>query len=198
MFTIDSDAGLVKACVKDKQGMVTIETEPDLSFSASSIGLNNLSNSWQLDIQVAGESKKGNALSLGNPHFVSWMENVDLASLDDIIRNTGESVENSNSFSNGVNYELASVESDSVINMAVWERGSGRTLACGSGAAATVIAAIINQQVENGVEVEVRMPGGSLFITADISKSQNKEHQLNKPIIIKGIATHVFSGIIEI
>ena len=99
-------------------------------------------------------------------------------------------VENSEYFPEGVNFELAIQTSYDEVLMAVWERGIGRTLACGSGATATVCAGIVSGKLKPDVPVKVVMEGGELVITVQDLLNINTI----EPILIKGPAEFVYSG----
>ena len=98
-------------------------------------------------------------VSMGNPHAVSFIDgNVDEFPLDKI----GPLMENHPLFPNRVNFEINNVNSRNKITTRVWERGSGLTMACGTGACAVVVAAVLKGLVDRNVEVE--LPGGALEI----------------------------------
>jgi len=88
-------------------------------------------------------------------------------------------------FPEGSNVEFADVADSHAIDLVVWERGVGRTLACGTGAAATVVAAAVSDRVPFDEEIEVRLPGGPLRITVEREGIGVK---------LRGPARRVFSG----
>lgn len=98
------------------------------------------------------------AINVGNPHAVFFVEDVDTVPLADI----GPRIETDPLFPQRVNVNVAAVESRSRIRLRVWERGAGLTLACGTGACATAVAAMRRGLVER--EVLVVLPGGELTI----------------------------------
>ena len=117
------------------------------------------------------------AVNVGNPHvvfFVADAAEVDLAHL-------GPLIENDPLFPERVNVNVASKE-EGAIRLRVWERGAGQTLACGTGACATAVAAIRRKLIDG--PVEVRLPGGTLII----------EWVPGGTIRMSGPATHVFTG----
>ena len=117
------------------------------------------------------------AVNVGNPHVIFFVEDaeaVDLARL-------GPLIERDPLFPERVNVNVASLEGEA-IRLRVWERGAGLTLACGTGACATAVAAIRRKLVQG--PVEVRLPGGALTI----------EWASGGTILMSGPATHVFSG----
>ncbi len=101
------------------------------------------------------------AVSMGNPHAVIFTENVDSLDLEKI----GPSFENNPAFPDRVNTEFAEFISPDVIKMRVWERGSGETFACGTGACATAVAAVLTKRAAPGVPLTLRLRGGDLTVT---------------------------------
>jgi diaminopimelate epimerase len=126
---------------------------------------------------------------MGNPHFVCWKSNQELDTLNESVLQMGSEVEKSSHFANGTNLELASKISDREINMAVWERGAGYTLACGSGATAAVCAGVKIGTLPADQSVSVNMAGGKLIVNV---------HEVGENIEIMGEATFVFIGEIDI
>lgn len=122
-------------------------------------------------------------VSMGNPHLVTFIDNID----DIDLRTIGPIIENHSLFPNRINAEFAQIINRDKIRMRVWERGSGITQACGTGACATAVAAICANKVND--KVEIVMDGGSLIIFWD----KNSNH-----ILMSGAATKVFDGTIEI
>jgi diaminopimelate epimerase len=110
------------------------------------------------EFDVEGIKLNITLVSVGNPHCVSFVNEIN----DDLVRVTGPKVENNEAFPNRINAEFAKVLNKNEIEMRVWERGSGETLACGTGATATAIAAIKNKLTEN--KVTVHLIGGDLEI----------------------------------
>ena len=112
-------------------------------------------------IEVLGETVEYVPVSMGNPHAVVFVENADNAPLT----TTGTAMEKHEAFPGGVNVEFVSVINKNKIRMRVWERGSGITMACGTGACASVSAAVSLGFCPAGEDVEVVLDGGSLFIS---------------------------------
>ena len=107
-------------------------------------------------ISVKNMIFEGNAVSMGNPHFVIFV-----APEDDVMefaKEYGPIIETSVEFPEKTNVEFVKIKSYKKIELAVWERGCGITLACGTGACASVVAGILNGYIENSVEVQ--LPGG--------------------------------------
>jgi diaminopimelate epimerase len=122
------------------------------------------------------------ALSMGNPHAVIWVDDVDEALLETV----GPLVENAPSFPRKTNVEFAHVDAPDHIRLRVWERGVGETLACGTGACATAVAAAASGRT--GREVTVELPGGELAI----------EWAADGHVYMTGPAEEVFRGVITL
>jgi diaminopimelate epimerase len=101
------------------------------------------------------------AVSMGNPHAVVFCKNVDNIPLATI----GTKFEHHALFPERVNTEFVQIVDKRTIKMRVWERGSGETMACGTGACASVAAAIKNNLLDINTEICVKVKGGELFIT---------------------------------
>lgn len=122
------------------------------------------------------------AVSMGNPHAVIWVDDIGKAPVTTV----GPIIENSPIFPLKTNVEFAQVVGVDRIRLRVWERGVGETLACGTGACATLVAASLADRVGRSATVE--LPGGELFILWDTD-----DH-----IYMTGPATEVFSGTINL
>jgi len=121
------------------------------------------------------------ALNVGNPHLVFFVPDekaIDLAAI-------GPSIEHDPAFPDRINVNVASVRDDG-IHLRTWERGSGMTLACGTGACATAVAAIVQKKASSPIKVHMR--GGELTIS----------WAPGEPIRMRGAATHVFTGEIDL
>lgn len=130
-------------------------------------------------IIVGGKEYRMTCVSMGNPHAVVFMD--DVANLD--IAAVGPLFENHTAFPNRVNTEFVKVVDRSRVDMRVWERGTGETLACGTGCCATVVACILNGFTDN--VVTVRVLGGEILIEWDREKNL---------VYMTGPATTVFEG----
>ena len=120
---------------------------------------------------------------MGNPHAVVFVDDTVSLKLEHI----GPLFEKHPLFPEQVNTEFVHVIDRRTVDMRVWERGSGETLACGTGACATVMACILNDKTDN--EVLVHLLGGDLLIRYDAEKNT---------VFMTGPATEVFSGEIEL
>ena len=121
------------------------------------------------------------ALNVGNPHVVFFVENADGIDLDEL----GPRIEHDPVFPDRINVNVAEIHPDG-IRLRTWERGSGITRACGTGASATAVAAILTKRVQSPVKVTMR--GGSLTIA----------WEPGEPIRMRGGATYVFKGEIDL
>lgn len=123
-------------------------------------------------------------VSMGNPHAVLFVEDTKALDLPRI----GPDFEKHLLFPEGINTEFIRVIDETHLEMRVWERGSGETLACGTGACAAVVAAVLNGYCKQGQTVRVSLLGGDLDIT----------YLEDGRVLMDGPATHVFDGKIEI
>ena len=121
------------------------------------------------------------ALNVGNPHLVFFVGDPDLVPIEEL----GPGIEHDATFPGRINVNVAHVE-EGAIRLKTWERGAGLTLACGTGACATAVAAIKTRRVAS--PVKVTMPGGSLTISWTPGEA----------IRMRGAATHVFSGELDL
>ena len=134
-------------------------------------------------IEVDGKEYRITAVSMGNPHAVVFCDNVKDLDLEKI----GPKFEFNPIFPEQVNTEFIRVIDDKTLEMRVWERGSGETFACGTGACAAAVAAVLNGYCDKGSEISVHLKCGVLTITyADDSH-----------IYMKGAAEKVYDGVYE-
>ncbi|MBB1486428.1 diaminopimelate epimerase [Oceanospirillum sediminis] len=131
------------------------------------------------DIEVDGNHYQIGAVSMGNPHSVMVVDDVDTAPVDVL----GPAIESHPRFPNRVNAGFMQVISRNEVRLRVYERGAGETLACGTGACAAVVAGRIQGLLDN--EVQVHLPGGTLRIEWQGEGS---------PVLMTGPATRVFEG----
>ncbi|MBR6303760.1 MAG: diaminopimelate epimerase, partial [Lachnospiraceae bacterium] len=113
------------------------------------------------DIEVLGKNYKMTCVSMGNPHAIIFSEGVKDMNLEAV----GPYFENHKLFPRRTNTEFVEVVDKKNVNMRVWERGTGETLACGTGACATAVACVLNGKTEN--KVRVHLLGGDLDIEWD-------------------------------
>ena len=134
-------------------------------------------------IEVDGEVWNVTSVSMGNPHCITFVDDVDGMDLEKI----GPKFENHEIFPDRVNTEFVKPINYDTVQMRVWERGSGETWACGTGACAVSVASILNGVV-SGNTVNVKLRGGDLTVEWD-----RKENT----IYMTGTATFVFEGTVE-
>jgi diaminopimelate epimerase len=128
-----------------------------------------------------GELQNPIALNVGNPHLVFFVEKADGIDLDEL----GPRIEHDPVFPERINVNVAEIHPDG-IRLRTWERGAGITRACGTGASATAVAAILSKRAQSPVKVTMR--GGSLTIA----------WEPGQPIHMTGGATYVFKGGIDL
>ena len=136
-------------------------------------------------LEVNGETYYITAVSMGNPHAIVYITDVDHLDIEKI----GPSFENHVAFPDRVNTEFVEVLDEHTVKMRVWERGSGETLACGTGACAVAVASILNERVDGEKPVTVKLLGGDLEIY------WNRQENL---VYMTGPATTVFDGEIDL
>ena len=136
-------------------------------------------------LKVNGETYYITAVSMGNPHAIVYMTDVDHLDIGEI----GPYFENHMAFPDRVNTEFVEVLDDHTLKMRVWERGSGETLACGTGACAVAVASILNGHVDGENPVTVKLLGGELEIFWD------RQENL---VYMTGPAATVFDGEIDL
>ncbi|MBP1561741.1 MAG: diaminopimelate epimerase [Oscillospiraceae bacterium] len=135
-------------------------------------------------ITVDGETVNITAVSMGNPHAVTYVEDVDSLELEKI----GPAYENNPLFPERVNTEFVQILDEKNIKMRVWERGSGETWACGTGACAVTAASALNGFCPKDEEITLHLKGGKLYIT----------YQSDGTVLMRGPAETVFTGEINV
>ena len=120
-------------------------------------------------ITVAGVDYRMTCVSMGNPHAVMFVDDTEHFPLEEV----GPSFEHHEVFPNRVNAEFVQVLDRHTVKMRVWERGTGETLACGTGACATAVACVLNGKTDD--EVTVKLLGGDLIICFD--RENNKVYR---------------------
>lgn len=135
------------------------------------------------EIEIGGQIYRMTCVSMGNPHAVVFVENPDAIDIEKI----GPMFENNRIFPDRINTEFVQVTDRKNVNMRVWERGSGETLACGTGACAVAVACVVGELTEE--EITVHLRGGDLLIHYD--RQENR-------VYMTGSATVVFDGEIDL
>jgi len=177
-LTVETLAGIKRTWLSVENGSVK-SVKVDMGIPAlerSNIPMFGQGTSVNEDLQVNGEKYKVTCLSVGNPHCVVFVDAVDAFP----VQRAGLKIENHSLFPKRTNVEFAQVLSENEVKVRVWERGCGETLACGTGACATVVAGNLLKKL--GSEVRVHLLGGDL------------EVEYAKRLFLKGPAEKVFEG----
>lgn len=186
-ITVNTGSGVKTLDLSVKDGKVeTVRVNmgtPELKASRIPV-IVDTETAVEAPILADGRDWTFTAVSMGNPHAVVFVDNLDRLQLDV----TGPKFENHSMFPDRVNTEFVKVLDDTTIQMRVWERGSGETLACGTGSCAAAVASILTEKVSGNV-VTVRLRGGTLQVEWD--REENT-------VYMTGPATTVFSGEIDI
>lgn len=186
-ITIETKGGIKELDLTVEGGKVTwVNVDMDAPvLDAEKIPVNYDEEKQVIDkpVIVDGREYRITCISMGNPHGVVFVDSVD----DLEIEKLGPMFENHPMFPDRVNTEFIEVIDDHTVKMRVWERGSGETLACGTGACASAYACYINKKT--GKNVLVHLLGGDLQIKYDEEKHT---------IFMKGPATKVFDGEIDL
>ena len=135
-------------------------------------------------LQAAGQTVDIGAVSMGNPHAVTIVSDINTAG---IVETLGPIISHHPDFPREVNAGFMQIIDPGQINLRVFERGAGETLACGTGACAAVVVGRLWQRLEK--EVQVNLPGGQLLI---------RWESLDEPVWMTGPATQVFEGTVQI
>ena len=192
-FTAESMGAVKKLTVVsgepgDKVTKLSVDMgKPILQAEKIPVALKNQEFVKQHPLTIGEVEYKATCVSMGNPHAVIF---IDKKPADFPVCEVGPLFENNDFFPERTNTEFAYVENRRTIWMRVWERGTGETLACGTGTCATVVAAILNGLVDAGEKITVHLLGGDL----EIVWSGNEDDS----VFMTGPAETVFEGDIEI
>ena len=178
---VETAGGVIQPTV-EPSGQVTVDMGPP-RFAPRDIPFDVPEQQATYRLAVGGESVEIAALSMGNPHAVQVVPDVDRAP----VATQGPLIENHRAFPQRVNAGYMQVLSRSHVRLRVWERGAGETLACGTGACAAVVAGIRRGLLDTQVRVTTR--GGDLTIRWPAPTS---------PVMMTGDAVRVFDGVVEI
>ncbi len=179
-YQIQTGAGLIVPQM-DADGQVTVDMgKPFLTAAEIPTTLGESDRKVvNLPLEVGGKTWNVTTVSMGNPHCMTFVDDVDTIPLAEI----GVLFEHHPVFPKRTNTEFVEVVNRSYVKMRVWERGAGATLACGTGACATVVAAVLNDLCDR--TCTVNLPGGDL----KIQWSEESDR-----ILMTGPATLVFTG----
>ena len=181
-ITIDTLAGIKNLKLTVENGKVSLIR---VNMGSPILSSRQIPVLWEgetavnIPVEIRGRQYHMTCVSMGNPHAVVFMDNV--KELD--IERIGPFFEMHPIFPKRTNTEFVEVLDRNTVNMRVWERGSGETLACGTGTCATVVACVLNNKTEN--DVTVHLLGGDLHIFWDREANQ---------IYMTGPAEVVFDG----
>ncbi len=190
-FEVLSAAGPMRCTVLERegpQGRVQVELPPprfaaaEIPFRPGKAAAGGSDRPWVLEVEVAGRKTPARVLSLGNPHLVVFLERAqDVEALD--VGAQARALARPELFPNGVNVSFAAPDGEGLFQR-TFERGSGETLACGSGACAAAVAAVDAGYATADRELPVRFRGGTLAIRVVHGRA----------IWMTGPARFVFSG----
>ena len=183
-FTIETGAGVMipELIVEDGKVLFVKVNMGAPKFDRSAIPMTGTAgNVINESLQIAGKEYKITSLLMGVPHTIVFIDHLDE---DDLIM-IGKQIEKHPFFPKGTNVNFVEVINDHKINVRTWERGAGRTLACGTGSCASAVAASLNGKTSK--EVTVHLTLGDLFI-----------EWIDGIVYMTGSANHVFTGEIDI
>lgn len=188
IMTIETASGIktIEVTVDDKNKVSDAKVNMGKAIlKPQDIPMNVLGDSFiSGKIVVAGKEYTATAVSMGNPHMVIFMKGIDELDLEKI----GPYFENHEWFPEKVNTEFVEIIDDHNFKMRVYERGTGETMSCGTGTCAVTVAAVLNGYAKYGEELNIHIRGGILKDT----------YYEDGTVIMKGLATHVFDGEIEV
>lgn len=181
-ITVDTLAGIKQLELTVENGKVSLIRvnmgEPILEAAKIPV-ISDVSPVVGVPVEVRGKTYHMTCVSMGNPHAIVFMDGVKNMDIEEI----GPYFENHPVFPKRTNTEFVEVLDKNTVNMRVWERGSGETLACGTGTCATAVACVLNGKTQE--DVTVHLLGGDLRIQWDRTTNQ---------IYMTGTATTVFDG----
>jgi diaminopimelate epimerase len=183
---VETKAGIiVPEIIKEKDGkaeLIRVDMgEPKLERKDMPMLGNKDEQIINEKLEAMSQLVRVTCVSMGNPHCILFVEDYNFD-----YKRLGKSIEKNERFPRKTNVEFVKVINDKEIDMRVWERGSGETLACGTGASASVVASVLNKKT--GRDVTVHLLGGDLQIEWD--KATNH-------VFMTGPAEEVFSGTFE-
>ena len=185
-ITIETLSGIKTLYITDKDGVaetITVDMGKAELSPEKIPAIADCDTIIDTAITVDGNSYNITAVSMGNPHAVTFCDEIESLNLEKI----GPHFEHHEMFPQGVNTEFIRVIDEKTLQMRVWERGSGETFACGTGACAAAVAAVLNGYCKHDTEITVHLVGGDLFIT----------YKNDGTVFMRGSATKVFDGVYE-
>ena len=178
---VETATGLMELHLTDDRQVVVDMGKPELTPARIPFIADQYATEYKIELPEIGTIALG-AVSMGNPHAVLRVDDVDTAPVE----HWGPAIESCREFPNRVNVGFMQIIDEHNIRLRVFERGSGETLACGTGACAAVVSGQLRGWLKQGVTVS--LPGGDLFIDWD---GQG-------PVKMTGPATTVFEGKINL
>ena len=178
---VETATGLMELHLTDDRQVVVDMGKPELTPARIPFIADQYATEYKIELPEIGTVALG-AVSMGNPHAVLRVDDVDTAPVE----HWGPAIESCREFPNRVNVGFMQIIEEHNIRLRVFERGSGETLACGTGACAAVVSGQLRGWLKQGVTVS--LPGGDLFIDWD---GQG-------PVKMTGPATTVFEGKINL
>jgi diaminopimelate epimerase len=183
VLLIETDSGIRRLHLHVKNHKVETVTVHmgSPAFGAEHIPIQTEDDVWLLkSIQIGSTQLEVTCVSMGNPHTVIFNHGT----REKEFSHWAPALAESAYFPEGTNVELVTVKDEVHLDVRVWERGSGETLACGTGACAAVVCAVKIGLCKQGVPVEVKLPGGILKIC----------YEPENTVLMEGPATYVFAG----
>jgi diaminopimelate epimerase len=192
-LAVETDAGIRAVTLHLTGGVPSLATvdmgEPILEGRRIPAGADGPIIDYPLKLE--GRTVSITAVSMGNPHCVTFVDDDSVFTLSDsAFAELGQQIEHHPFFPRRVNAEFVRVAAPDRLKVRVWERGSGETMACGSGACATLVAAVLTERAERRAKVELR--GGQVEIEWP-ANSLGKGH-----VFLTGDAVEVFNGEVEV
>ena len=178
---VETASGVIELHIQADEQVTVNMGVPELNPWAIPFNADTRLDEYALDVD--GEILKIGAVSMGNPHAVTIVENVDITEVEEL----GAAIEAHSLFPNRVNAGFMQIIDDAHIRLRVFERGAGETLACGTGACAAMVVGRVQGHLAKDVQVD--LPGGSLQISWQGEAS---------PVMMTGPATTVFEGKITV
>lgn len=177
---LNFESGLLKDMTVNMGRPILIPIQIPVNWSRSLVNHENYIISET--INADGQDFEITCVSMGNPHAIVFVDSVDNAPVEKI----GKIIENMPIFPDRINVEFVEVIDDETVKMRVWERGSGETLACGTGACATLVACVLNGKTKRNAKV--CLTGGELLI------NWNEE---TDDVFMTGPAKFAFYGFVD-
>ena len=183
---IDTKSGVKECTVITKNGLVSKVTvdmgKAELAPEKVPVRLEG-EKVVNKPISIGGNVYRITCCSMGNPHCAVFVPSVDKLDLEDL----GPKFEHDPMFPDRVNVEFVEVIDQHTLKARIWERGSGETMACGTGTCAAVVAATLNGYCEKGKDIRVILKGGELKI-----------HYTDERVLMTGKAEKVYDGVVEV